>query len=74
MTFKPLPTKTRVSIDVPALLAALRLSGEYKTSAKFEDLLVVRNYMARHNMTDALTQKRVEGGFILGLRSRDGSV
>lgn len=70
MEFKPLPTKVRTSFDIPALIAILKLNREFYTNARFEDLLVVRNYMARHHMPVSLTQKRVEGGFILGLRDR----
>lgn len=73
MEFKPLPTKTRVSFDIPALLNEIKEKGVFYAAAKFEDLLTVRNYMARHEMPYSLKQTRMEGGFKLELRAHNGA-
>jgi hypothetical protein len=67
---KPLPTKTRTSFDIPKLLAILKKDGEYRTSAKFEDLMVVRNYLFRHDSEHRLSQAKIEGGYVIKLERK----
>lgn len=66
----PMPTKTRVSFDVPALLDKIKAHGEYPVAAKFEDVLLVRNYIQRHKLPISLSQCKVDGGFILSLKEK----
>ena len=70
MTFKPLPTKMRESFDIPALIELIQKEGEFKADCRFEDLLVVRNYITRHDMPLMLSQCRVPQGFVLKLKGR----
>lgn len=65
---KPLPVKTRTSFNIPLLIQIIEKEGVYHTDARFEDLLVIRSYLQRHNSPYKLSQKRVEGGFELRLR------
>ena len=60
MQLQPLPTKTRVSFDIPKLLEILEQKGEYYTTAEFEDLLTVRNYIMRHGLPFRLSQKKLK--------------
>lgn len=69
MKLHPLPTKVRTSFDIPALLAKLEV-GVYATDAKFEDLLVVRNYIQRHKLPVSLSQQKVHGGYVLSLKEK----
>lgn len=67
----PLPIKTKVSFDIPALIAAIRKDGHFDTDASFEDLLVARNYVDRHKMGCRLSQQKLDGGgYRLTLRER----
>lgn len=69
MNLQPLPTKTRVSFDVPALIKLLAKEKRIATNASFEDLLVVRNYLDRHpELHLRLTQTKIEGGYYIQMR------
>lgn len=69
LELKPLPMKVRQSIDIPALLDILKRDGEFHTSATFEDLLVVRNYLTRHpELGVRLSQQRVWEGYVIRLK------
>jgi hypothetical protein len=71
MNLQPLPTKTRTSFDVPALIKLLAKEKRIATSASFEDLLVIRNYLDRHpELKLRLTQTKIEGGYHIQLRYR----
>lgn len=68
----PLPTKTRVSFDIPALIKLLAKEKRIATNASFEDLLVVRNYLDRHpELKVRLAQTKIEGGYYIQLRYRN---
>ena len=67
LALEPLPTKTRTSFDIPALLKILEERGEFATDASFEDLLVVRNYIERRKMPFRLSQKKVWEGYVIKL-------
>lgn len=69
MNLLALPTKTRTSFDIPALIALLQKEKRIATSAKFADLLVVRNYLDRHpELHLRLVQTKIEGGYYIQLR------
>ena len=69
LELKPLPTKVRTSFDIPALLEILK-KGEFATNAKFEDLLVIRNYLQRHGLPYSLSQRKVWEGYVLSLKDK----
>ena len=55
---------------MPALLDLLKNNKELGTSARFEDLLVIRSYINRKNLPFTLSQRKVEGGYILSLKEK----
>jgi hypothetical protein len=52
------------------LIEFLAAGKEFATSAKFEDLLVVRSWLTRHSSPYTLSQRKVDGGYILSLKRK----
>lgn len=77
MFLHPLPVKSRASLDVPALLAAIKRDGVFNTTATLNEVAVVRNWIFRKRLPitlgavalrDSANERTV--GYALSLRER----
>lgn len=78
MELRPFPRKVKSSFDIPRLLRMIQDEGSVSTSATFADILVVRNYIARHKLNYTLGQQLIRDsaeeriiGYTLTLRPRE---
>lgn len=73
---KPLPTKAKISFDVPKLLSLIKGSGHFDANASLADMMVIRSYVHRHPAWGTLVQTAIRSngriiGYRLTLRSTD---
>ena len=78
MELQPLPRKVKSSFDIPRLLALIKEQESFSTSATFADIMVVRNFIARHKLPHTLGQELIRDsageriiGYTLTLRDRE---